>query len=655
MPLKNLFKSLPLVNHSLAYNPSIDGLRGVAVLLVVIFHIWHEIFSFGYVGVDIFFVLSGFLITQIIYQKISRNAFSLKEFYRNRIRRIFPAVIITLLAVFSAGYLFMFNDELLNLGKHIKSSALFYENFRLIGEVGYWDKDASLKPLLHFWSLAIEEQFYIFWPFILIILFYAKNNFNIKISISLSLICALLFILPFFLEINKFYHLLSRSYELAFGSLAFVLAKEYKKLRAYLHIYKKFIYAFFVIAILASINNTEYNAFKTLLITLASCALIISLNREKQSRVFANSPLVFLGLISFPLYLNHYAIISFCHILGIDISAWRGVLVLIICVFLAFLVYRFIELYARAQKSYVFALILLVAMIFTGLLGIAIQKDKLGLNSKRDFAQVLNFELFALADPLKHDDIHTKTLFEKFNINRNSATNEQRMSLIKANTADLNENLNLIMGDSHAYFLGIEILKNDKKFKSIISAASTCPFSFDENTDYRKCRAFIRDFESKLLSSPNIKRLFITALANDATILGQTKNYKIYEQYLDDLFKILSNKNYAVYFIIDTPNLTFEPISCVQRYLNNIKIKPTCFLARDLYDEQTKIYKKMVKKISAKYPKITIIDPTPVFCDDKKCVIFENGKPLYGDTNHLTPLGEKKLFNEIKKYIKDFE
>ena len=274
-------------------------------------------------------------------------------------------------------------------------------------------------------------------------------------------------------------------------------------------------------------------------------------------------------------------------------------MVLIICVFLAFLVYRFIELYARAQKSYVFAFGLFVAMIFTGLLGIAIQKDKLGLNSKRDFAQVLNFELFALADPLKHDDIHTKTL--------------------------------------------------------LISAASTCPFSFDENTDYRKCRAFIRDFESKLLSSPNIKRLFITALANDATILGQTKNYKIYEQYLDDLFKILNNKNYAVYFIIDTPNLTFEPISCVQRYLNNIKIKPTCFLARDLYDEQTKIYKKMVKKISAKYPKITIIDPTPVFCDDKKCVIFENGKPLYGDTNHLTPLGEKKLFNEIKKYIKDFE
>ena len=156
MNLKNFFKSIPLVNHSLAYNPSIDGLRGIAVLLVVIFHIWHGVFSFGYVGVDIFFVLSGFLITQIIYQKISRNAFSLKEFYRNRIRRIFPGVILTLLIAALLGYFFMFIGEYGSLGKHIKSSALFYENIRLMKEIGYWDENAVFKPLLHFWSLAIE-------------------------------------------------------------------------------------------------------------------------------------------------------------------------------------------------------------------------------------------------------------------------------------------------------------------------------------------------------------------------------------------------------------------------------------------------------------------------------------------------------------------
>ena len=146
-----MFKNfIPIVNHSLKYNPSIDGLRGIAISLVLIFHIWPEYFSFGYVGVDIFFVLSGYLITQIIYTKLESNSFSLKEFYRNRIRRIFPALIVVLSTTLIIGYLFMFPSELKQLGQHIKSSAFFYENFRLIGEVGYWDEAAVLKPLLHF-------------------------------------------------------------------------------------------------------------------------------------------------------------------------------------------------------------------------------------------------------------------------------------------------------------------------------------------------------------------------------------------------------------------------------------------------------------------------------------------------------------------------
>ena len=651
MPLKNFFKSIPLVNHSLAYNPSIDGLRGIAVLLVVIFHIWHGVFSFGYVGVDIFFVLSGFLITQIIYQKISRNAFSLKEFYRNRIRRIFPGVILTLLIAALLGYFFMFIGEYGSLGKHIKSSALFYENIRLMKEIGYWDENAVFKPLLHFWSLAIEEQFYIAWPFIILFLCYLKKRFNIKLSFLMCAFCVLLFIMPFFLEIDKFYSIFSRAYELAFGGLAFVLAKEYKKIVAFAKIYKNFIYVFFVIAILASVNNTEYNAFKTLLICLSSASLIIVLTRQKQSKIFANAPLVFLGLISFVLYLNHYMIISFCHILGIDISAWRGILVLIICIFLAFLLYRFIELYARAQKSYIFAGVLLVAMVLTGALGIAIQKDKWGINSKREIARAMNFELYPLANQAQNDQI--KALFKKLGVN--NYLDKGQISLLQTNTIDLNQSLNLIMGDSHAYFLGVEISKQDKNFKSVVLAAATCPLSFDDKNDYKKCRGFLRELESKLLSNENVKRLFISALANDATILGQTKNYKIYEKYLQDLFEFLSKKPYDVYFIIDTPNLIFEPVACVKRSFNEIKIKKSCKLERALYDEQTKNYKKMVKKVAKKYPKITIIDPTPAFCDDKECVIFENNKPLYGDNNHLTPLGEEKLFNEIKKYIKDFK
>ena len=637
MSFKNLFKSLPLVNHSLAYNPSIDGLRGVAVLLVVIFHIWHEAFSFGYVGVDIFFVLSGFLITQIIYQKISRNAFSLKEFYRNRIRRIFPAVILTLLAAMIVGNFFMLISEYNNLGKHIKSSALFYENFRLIGEVGYWDKDASLKPLLHFWSLAIEEQFYIFWPFVLIILFYAKNNFNIKISISLSLICALLFILPFFLEINKFYHLLSRSYELAFGSLAFVLAKEYKKLRAYLHIYKKFIYIFFVIAILASINNTEYNAFKTLLISLASCALIISLNREKQSRVFANSPLVFLGLISFPLYLNHYAIISFCHILGIDISAWRGVLVLIICVFLAFLVYRFIELYARAQKSYVFAGILLAIMLAAGFGGKAIQKDKGNIVSQRSFINTLPF---AWPKELKEYE-QNAVIFKEL-------LNTDPLAFIYTNKSDLGKEYTLILGDSHARDAFFNISASKESGHNLMLGIGDCPALMREYEMFPTCKIIV-DKEYELLNKINIKELFIFNYMNDSRL----KNPALYKSKMREIFAFLSQQNYPVYFVIDVPTLPFFPSSCIGRSFGLFSRYESCKITREYYEQSVKIYKQIINSLAKEFPKINVIDPVNALCDKKFCYAFDGVKPLYGDNHHLNVEGGKRLFNELKKHIKD--
>ena len=147
---------IPIVKHSLKYNPSIDGLRGIAISLVLIFHIWPEYFSFGYVGVDIFFVLSGYLITQIIYTKLEQKSFSLKEFYRNRIRRIFPALIVVLITTLIIGCLFMFPSKLEQFGKHIKSSVFFYENFRLIGEIRYRDESATLKFLFHFCSLDIE-------------------------------------------------------------------------------------------------------------------------------------------------------------------------------------------------------------------------------------------------------------------------------------------------------------------------------------------------------------------------------------------------------------------------------------------------------------------------------------------------------------------
>ena len=149
------------------YRPDIDGLRAIAVLSVVGFHVFPYWINGGFIGVDIFFVISGFLISTIIIGSLERNSFSFVEFYARRIKRIFPALLLVLSACFVFGWFALLADEYKQLGKHIAGAASFILNFLLWNESGYFDTTAETKPLLHLWSLGIEEQFYIIWPFFL--------------------------------------------------------------------------------------------------------------------------------------------------------------------------------------------------------------------------------------------------------------------------------------------------------------------------------------------------------------------------------------------------------------------------------------------------------------------------------------------------------
>ena len=154
-------------NHlarSSGYRADIDGLRAIAILAVVGFHAFPGYLPGGFTGVDVFFVISGFLISGIIFEELQAGRFSYAGFYGRRVRRIFPALIVVLLACFTAGWFALANDEYKALGKHMAAGAAFVSNLALWSEAGYFDAAAETKPLLHLWSLGIEEQFYVFWP-----------------------------------------------------------------------------------------------------------------------------------------------------------------------------------------------------------------------------------------------------------------------------------------------------------------------------------------------------------------------------------------------------------------------------------------------------------------------------------------------------------
>lgn len=169
------------------YRADIDGLRAIAILSVVGFHAFPQWIKGGFIGVDIFFVISGFLISSIIFGNLEKNTFSFTEFYIRRIQRIFPALILVLVTSYVFGWYLLLPDEFMQLGKHIAGGAGFISNLVLWSEADYFDTASNAKPLLHLWSLGVEEQFYIFWPVLLGVVWRYRLNFlSITIFIALG-------------------------------------------------------------------------------------------------------------------------------------------------------------------------------------------------------------------------------------------------------------------------------------------------------------------------------------------------------------------------------------------------------------------------------------------------------------------------------------
>lgn len=208
-------------SSSMAYRPDIDGLRGIAVLLVVAYHYFGV--RGGFVGVDIFFVISGYLITTILLRELSQNQFSLSNFYIRRIKRIFPALILVIASCLIFGGLVLLSNEYALLGKHVLAVTMFSSNIVFWLEAGYFDKASHLKPLLHLWSLGVEEQFYIFWPLILFWAYKQSWSFGRLISGLIVLSCLICIHVSSVSAVTAFYWLPTRAWQLLAGAgLAYI-------------------------------------------------------------------------------------------------------------------------------------------------------------------------------------------------------------------------------------------------------------------------------------------------------------------------------------------------------------------------------------------------------------------------------------------------
>lgn len=379
------------------YRPDIDGLRAIAVLSVVVFHAFPEMLTGGFIGVDVFFVISGYLISTIIFENLDQGTFSFVEFYGRRVKRIFPALLLVLIACYAVGWFVLFADEFKQLSKHIVAGAGFVSNIVLWGEAGYFDNSGETKPLLHLWSLGIEEQFYIVWPLLLWLAWTIR--FNLLAIVVLAASASFYFNVKgvlvdaeatFYAPHTRFWELLSGSllawvtinrtrvsaavktaangvfFRVLFEPLSRLSADRLSHLCGLLGLLM-LLYGFWQID-----KSFAFPGLWAVLPVLGSILLISAGPGAWVNRVIlSNRWAVWFGLISFPLYLWHWPLLSFARIIEGEVpGAEIRLLAVLAAILLAWLTYRLVERPIRTDRnSLKKSATLLVAMILVGGIG----------------------------------------------------------------------------------------------------------------------------------------------------------------------------------------------------------------------------------------------------------------------------------------------
>ena len=582
---------------NLPYKNYIDGLRAVAVLLVIIFHYFPNILPFGFVGVDVFFVISGYLISGIILTDLEQNKFSLKDFYFRRIRRIFPTLILVLLFCLIFGFFYLNAFEYKELAWHSFVTTFFSLNFQLLQEHGYFDAASELKPLLHLWSLAIEEQFYLLFPLLLLFCFRKKNNlFALIAGLIILSFCSNIALTFYYGFDAAFYLPFCRFFELLLGCQVFLMQR--KKVVIACN------YSWFAILIFA-ISATVNFDFPLINITLSTlaCAMIIFAGGGIATKILSTKIARGIGLISYPLYLWHWPLLSLATIYkGRHPRLELLILLLVVTFVLAFASYKFFEIKIRKSPSQIG---LIIAMIFICAISL----------------------LIVLNDGFENRISHKENMLVRTMMQRSELTDNQclkKYAMLEADYcrisgANLDKKI-FIIGDSHSQALFDRYSESEvaQDYQIIHLALSGCSFI---NSHDAKCR---KNF-TKIIEVVNQENPQFVIYVNDAW------NYTHRDAFGENIamiFDLLSARKIIYYTQI--PRMPFTPSSCLQEE------KRKCVFQSDVGEQ----YLQELTRLNKKYNNLTVIDISRNFCARGICnAIIDEKFVYYKDGKHLSKFG----------------
>ncbi|MDA9801554.1 acyltransferase [Candidatus Pseudothioglobus singularis] len=664
------------------YRAEIDGLRAFAVLSVLAFHAFPVWLKGGFIGVDIFFVISGFLITSHIFEKLNDGSFSFSDFFGRRIRRIFPALTLVMTVSLFFGWFELLTVDYAQLGKHVASGAAFILNFILVNESGYFDNAAETKPMLHLWSLAVEEQFYIIWPLVLWASW--KCNFNlliVTIVIALSSFSLNLYYLDS-KPIEMFFWSVGRFWELLTGSILawLLLYKKEELLKIKLWIDKKLVRVFAKNVIADGSITDNIMAFLGLLLltfgviwinedlafpskwTLIpiSGALLVILAGSKAwlNRFILMNPLaVWMGLISYPLYLWHWPILSFMQIIGGEFPDRNArILAIIISILLAWLTYKFIERPIRYGGNLRMKTILLL------LLSIAI--GFAGLKVYDNNGVVSRYALFSDSDI----DIERLTkISEAWQFSAypkpSYGFKDPLTGLFRIGTNEASKTL--FVGDSHKeqYFNSFEFLQTAKNgaYNSVMfSKFKTFPpniksFPKDPSIDV----VALSYFWGMWYGSLNVKQeLRCCGNGKNRTLGRILVPYKssvemdLIDSQITDYISALKSLGKRVIIILDSPfGEELNAQSMIVRDGLRISVKPNIVLTRKEAETRSADTRERLISIANKL-NVEVIDPIAHLCASGQCNAFSTSNDLlYKDYDHLSLYASRNSVKYIKKIV----
>ncbi|MGY2185513.1 acyltransferase family protein [Pseudomonas sp. SDO5591_S426] len=648
----------------LAYRPDIDGLRAVAILSVVVFHAFPARLQGGFVGVDIFFVISGFLISSIIFRGLHRGDFSFTEFYAHRIKRIYPALLVVLVACYIFGWFSLLPDEFQQLGKHIAAGAGFVQNFVLLKEVGYFNVEAELKPLLHLWSLAIEEQFYLIYPVLAFFVWRAGLN--------ILTIVILLGALSFGMNVNgigddpvaTFFMPQTRFWELLAGAVLAYL-QIFKKLQLtqfvqgvvfhpvlFRHppqpdqrsvildnLYSTFGLSLLIAAFFLIDKNNLFPGWWAMLPAFGAFLLILAGPDAWVNRVvLANRFMVFVGVISYPLYLWHWPILSFARIIESEIPS-REIRVgaVLLSIVLAWLTYRLVERPIRlGRNNWVKTFALSVSMVIVGIVGYSTFK-KVGLPPRDE-------QIARISKAAGEWDYPGRLLNQDFGGIQYYSQYSSKKSLT------------LFVGDSNIeqYYPRAEalILNNSKDTNGVIFKTGGGCLAIPEmlyDLEHKHCSTLMRDALKLAKDMPEVNTVVIGSLWNaylkesyfmvNRFSVGNAEYVNALDK-LGGYIKALRAMNKRVYLVLNIPtDRKLSPKSMIHRDLmsfpNILSVSTDSILRSDLDKAYGKVQDDLARIGAAAGAKI--IKPMDFLCSVDCPSVDAEGEPMYKDSGHLRP------------------